>query len=61
MVRRIVRALNPQARLIEARFGQVPLNAVLDTKSFNLDRAQQNPLWAKELYGFKDHRPETGE
>jgi G3E family GTPase len=61
MVRRLVCALNPHARLIEASFGQVPLEAVLDTKSFNLERAQQNPLWAKELYGFKDHRPETEE
>ena len=61
MVRRIVYALNPQARLVEARFGQVPLEAVLDTKSFNLERAQQNPLWANELYGFKDHRPEAEE
>ena len=61
MVRRIVRALNPHARLIEARFGQVPLEAVLDTKSFNLERAQQNPLWAKEHYGSSDYRPETEE
>ena len=61
MVRRIVHALNPQARLIEARFGQVPLEAVLDTKSFNLERTRQNPLWAKELHGFKDHRPEMEE
>jgi G3E family GTPase len=61
LVRKIIRALNPHARLIEAKFGQVPLDAVLDTKRFNLEQAQRNPLWAKELYGFKDHVPETEE
>jgi G3E family GTPase len=39
----------------------VPPDAVLDTGSFELERAQLNPLWAKELYGFKDHVPETQE
>jgi G3E family GTPase len=61
MAHKVVRALNPDAKIVEASFGQLPLDAVLDTKSFNLEKAQQNPLWAKELYGFKDHIPETEE
>ncbi len=61
VVRKVVLALNPDVRLVEADFGQVPLDALLDTKSFNLERAQLNPLWAKELFGFKDHVPETEE
>ncbi|WP_332694972.1 zinc metallochaperone GTPase ZigA [Bosea sp. (in: a-proteobacteria)] len=59
--RLVVRALNPDARLIEADFGQVPLAAVLDTGLFDHDRAQSHPLWHKELYGFRDHVPETEE
>ncbi|KQU51791.1 4-hydroxytetrahydrobiopterin dehydratase [Bosea sp. Leaf344] len=61
LVRRIVRALNPDARLLESDFGQVPLDAVLDTGLFDHDKAQQHPLWHKELYGFRDHVPETEE
>lgn len=61
LVRRIVRALNPDARLVESDFGQVPLDAVLDTGLFDHDEAQKHPLWHKELYGFRDHVPETEE
>jgi len=61
LARRIVRALNPDARLVESDFGQVPLDAVLDTGLFDHDKAQQHPLWHKELYGFRDHVPETEE
>lgn len=60
-VSRIVRALNPDARQVEADFGKVPLAAVLDTGLFDHEKAQEHPLWHKELYGFKDHVPETEE
>ncbi len=59
--RRIVRALNPDARLVETDFGRVAPGAILDTGLFDFDRAQEHPLWAKELYGFADHLPETEE
>lgn len=59
--RKIVRALNADARLIEADFARVPLESVLDTGLFDRDRAERHPLWARELYGFRDHVPETEE
>ena len=59
--RRIVRALNPVARLIETDQSRVPLGAVLETGLFDFERAHQHPLWAQELYGFRDHVPETEE
>ncbi|MHA6298077.1 zinc metallochaperone GTPase ZigA [Devosia sp. CAU 1758] len=59
--RKIIRALNPVARIIETDWADVPLDAVLDTGLFDLDRAQENPLWFKELNGFTDHIPETEE
>ena len=34
---------------------------MLDTGLFDFERAQQHPLWFKELYGFADHVPETEE
>jgi G3E family GTPase len=59
--RRIVKALNPVARMVETDFGKVALSDVLGTGLFDLERAQTNPLWYKELSGFKDHVPETEE
>jgi G3E family GTPase len=58
---KIVKALNPDADLIETDFARVPLDRVLDTGLFSLERAETNPLWFKELNGFKDHVPETEE
>jgi G3E family GTPase len=61
MARLIVRALNLDAEIVEADFGKVPLDKVLATGRFDFDKAQQNPLWFKELNGFRDHVPETEE
>ncbi|WP_051329276.1 zinc metallochaperone GTPase ZigA [Geminicoccus roseus] len=60
-VRAVVRALNPDARLVETDFARVPLDEVLDTGRFDFERAHQHPLWYKELNGFADHVPETEE
>ncbi|CAH1654484.1 Putative metal chaperone YciC [Hyphomicrobiales bacterium] len=61
LVRKVVTALNADARVIETDFGRVPLDAVLNTSLFDEDKAQQHPLWYKELYGFAAHVPETEE
>ncbi|MDS9468492.1 GTP-binding protein [Paracoccus sp. MBLB3053] len=61
LARKIVRALNPDARLIETDFSRVDANQIFDTGLFDFDRAHMHPMWAKELYGFKDHVPETEE
>ncbi|MCW5714069.1 MAG: zinc metallochaperone GTPase ZigA [Bauldia sp.] len=61
LVRKIVASLNGDARIVEADFARVPLDAVLDTGLFSEEKAEQHPLWFKELYGFKDHVPETEE
>ncbi|GAB5470386.1 MAG: zinc metallochaperone GTPase ZigA [Rhodospirillales bacterium] len=57
--RKIIRALNPDADLIESRMSKVPLNKVLDTGRFDHEKAEEHPLWFKELYGFAEHKPET--
>lgn len=59
--RAILRALNPDAQVIETDHGIVPPDAILDTGLFDFDRAHERPLWAKELYGFAHHTPETDE
>ncbi|MFD8016008.1 GTP-binding protein [Streptomyces sp. NPDC058955] len=51
--------LNPQARIVPAVRGRVPLELVLGTGLFDVETAQQAPGWVKELNG--DHVPETEE
>ncbi|MCR8548354.1 GTP-binding protein [Salipiger sp. P9] len=59
--RLIVTALNPDAQIIETDFGRVPQERIFDTGLFDFETAHEHPLWAKELYGFADHVPETEE
>jgi G3E family GTPase len=60
-VRLVVRGLNADARIIETDNSRVPLDAILNTKLFSDEKAQEHPLWYKELFGFRDHVPETEE
>lgn len=59
--RKIIRALNPDARLIETDQSRVDPDAIFDTGLFDFDKAHEHPFWAKELYGFAHHTPETEE
>ncbi|SEF44010.1 GTP-binding protein [Bosea lathyri] len=60
-VRQVVRGLNADARIVEADHGRVQLDQLLNTGLFNEEKAQEHPLWHKELFGFRDHVPETEE
>ncbi|MCP9496728.1 MAG: zinc metallochaperone GTPase ZigA [Pyrinomonadaceae bacterium MAG19_C2-C3] len=55
----ILARLNPDARLLLAEFGRVPLNKILNTKLFDFDKASAAPGWLKEMRG--QHIPETAE
>ena len=59
--RKIIRSLNANARIIETSHSNVPAGAILNTGLFDFEKAQEDPMWAKELYGFADHVPETEE
>ena len=59
--RKIIRSLNADAEIIEANYSDVPTTAVFDTGLFDFEKAETHPMWAKELYGFADHVPETEE
>ncbi len=54
-----LRTLNPHARQLIARFGDIPLDQVLDTGLFDHAAAQATPGWAQELEG--NHTPEAEE
>jgi G3E family GTPase len=59
--RKIIRALNGDAKIIETNQSDVPADAILDTGLFDFDTAHEHPMWAKELYGFANHTPEDEE
>lgn len=60
-VKSIIRGLNAKAKIIETTLGQVDMNEVMDTNLFDLEEAQEHPLWAQELYNPDEHVPETEE
>ncbi|MEM8920396.1 MAG: GTP-binding protein, partial [Pseudomonadota bacterium] len=59
--RKIIRSLNADTQIIETNHSDVPASEILDTGLFDFQRAHEHPMWAKELYGFADHVPETEE
>lgn len=59
--RKIIRSLNADAKIIETSFAKVAPAEILNTGLFDFEKAHEHPMWAKELYGFSDHTPETEE
>ncbi|NOD62087.1 MULTISPECIES: GTP-binding protein [unclassified Ruegeria] len=59
--RKIIRSLNADAKIIETNHSDVAADEILDTGLFDFEKAHEHPMWAKELYGFADHVPETEE
>ncbi len=55
----VLRGLNPSARILETERGSVPLDEVLDTGLFDMEKAQNSARWIQELNGV--HTPETEE
>jgi G3E family GTPase len=53
----LLKNLNPRADIVRARFGQVPLERILDTGRFDFAAAAEAPGWLAELRG--EHVPET--
>ncbi|HVK64478.1 MAG TPA: zinc metallochaperone GTPase ZigA [Polyangium sp.] len=49
--------LNPRARIVRARFGDVPIDTIMGTGMFDLEKAREAPGWMAELRG--EHIPET--
>ena len=45
----MVRAIQPTAKVVECTFADVPLQQILDTHSFNFDKASLSAAWIKEL------------
>ncbi len=48
-VKAVVRALQPEAEILEADFGKVDLDKILNTNSFDFEKASMSAAWVKEL------------
>ena len=59
--RKIIRSLNADAEILETNYSSVSIEKIMDTGLFDYEKAHDHPMWAKELYGFADHVPETEE
>ncbi|WP_051870810.1 GTP-binding protein [Geobacillus vulcani] len=53
----VLHKLNPEAVILPATFGQVPLDSILNTHLFDFEKASQSAGWIKELN--EEHTPET--
>ncbi len=56
---KIVKAQNPEARIIYTDYGKVALNDIMGTGLFDFAKAETMAGWYKELMG--EHTPETEE
>lgn len=48
-VKAVIKKLQPEAEIIEAEFGKVPVSKILGTNSFDFDKACMSAGWMKEL------------
>ncbi|MBJ7481319.1 GTP-binding protein [Rhodococcus sp. KBW08] len=55
----VLRSLNATAAIVPMTLGRIPLDTILDTGLFSLEKAAQAPGWLQELQG--EHTPETEE
>jgi G3E family GTPase len=60
VLKAIIQKLNPTARIIESRFSKVDPKAILNTRSFDFEEAEQSAGWIEEL-NKEEHTPETEE
>ncbi|MQR96299.1 GTP-binding protein [Fictibacillus phosphorivorans] len=58
-LKRILKKLQPQAKLIETEFGKVDPKDILSTGLFDFEKASESAGWMKELE--TEHIPETDE
>ena len=59
--RRIIRSLKADAEIIATSHYDEAADKILNTGLFDFEKAHEHPMWAKELYGFADHTPESEE
>ncbi len=58
-VKALIKKLNPGAKVYEMSKGQIDYKKIIDTNLFDLEKAENNAGWLKEIRG--EHTPETEE
>ncbi len=54
MVRSIIRSLQPKAEIIECNYGDVELDKILNTRSFDFDKVATSASWIAAIEGEAD-------
>ncbi len=57
-IKKVIRALQPKAKLIETTHGDVAVSEVLDTKAFNFEEVASSPAWVQILNDEMDEDEE---
>lgn len=52
-LRKLLKELNPDARIIKSEHGRVPLDSIMSTELFQFDRAAEAPGWMKHMLGTR--------
>lgn len=60
-VEAVIRAIQPDAEIIESVQGKVPLDKVLNTLAFDFDKASGSPAWVKGLEEIEEEDEPEGE
>ena len=61
MVRSIIRSLQPKAEIIECNYGDVDLDKIINTGSFNFDEVATSASWIAEIEGHHEDEEEDEE
>ena len=48
-LKKLLRLMNPRATMIEASYGEVPIEKIVDTNVFDINVAEDSSLWVTEL------------
>lgn len=57
-IKAVIHKLNPEADIVTSSYGEVPLNKIINTRAFDLEKSQNSFGWLKEL-AKPQHTPET--
>lgn len=55
-VRKVIRALQPVAKIIECDYGKIDLSEIIDTGMFNFEQVATSAAWIREIEGLHDEK-----
>ena len=58
-IKKIIRALQPKAEIVECNYGDVDFNKILNTRLFNFEKVVTSATWIRELEGHSEDENEN--